>query len=584
MSGYTIDIPEDGLLSKRVSEVLSAAAGSPRRRWSPRMSPTLRLRQSAQDDGQLLPGDGKVMAASSPGSSPRRRWSPRISPNLSRRRQYEPLSPNGDKDNFKENSSPLADFSAENIPAPNFSGTGVLTPRLSNFSLPSPTPRARCQQDRISFGMSSNGGSSRDDSKMEIPSVNPSQLSPIFRFDNKGYVAGSKEAVVTNREKVTGQNVGRNAAHFAKEKEIKDKFAELLKVKRPSTGTNAIKQTLTNLHQICGSLSTLDDLIRAKAFLIANQTDNGRFVNAALKTDFKGRTPLHLFSCNKTLATAIGIPSAFDIETREYLRLYQQSTYDPENLERHAIQFLIGDLLAAYPGAMMIRDDDGFIPFECGLIEWVDLSHNRGNMNHPNETSYLPNLSSYKRAVSQVWGSTSSTLLSAVKLAGRSMIPSETNGGTPSKSPRKNCDVERGDSRNAIFSPNRVENTSSGGEHALKAADNALKDRSFPSHVRLNPHARFSLLMLSAVTDQLDSYMSPDKCRTKTSELGHDMHKESFDETMKTIRKFRNTYGSIDIGSIVIQTGKFHLSVHLKRKGVFLNMISHWIQWHPSLI
>jgi hypothetical protein len=506
-----------------------------------------------------------------------------MSPSLRRRQKYESLTPKGNEDNFKENTSPLSDFSIE---TPNLSGCGVLeTPKSGKFSLPSPAPRARfslntIQQGHFPFGVSSNGSKGKDESKMEIPSMQPSKASPIFRLDARLFPTGTEAELP--REKSTGKQDRNDHDPFSNENKDQDEFADLLKERRSSMGASPMQRTSTDLHQLCGNLSTLDDLMRAKSFLIGNHTDNGRIANSASKTDFKGRTPLHLFSCNKVLATAIGIPNEYDVETREFLRLYQQPTYDPEsNLERHVMRFLIGDLLAANPGAMMIRDDDGFIPFECGLIEWVNLRHNHGITNQANETSFLPKFSSYTRAVSQVWDSTSTTFLGAVKLAGRSMMPGDLNGETPSKSPRKTHDVERGDSRSALFSPNREEDGQCGKVPVIKAGDHVLKDGSYPSRVRLIPHARFTLLMLSAVVDQLDSYMSPDGFRSRASlmrgELGHDMSKEAFDMAMREIRTFREVYGSVDISSTVVQTGKFRIVCEFGAwGGMFLILIS-WL-------
>jgi hypothetical protein len=297
----------------------------------------------------------------------------------------------------------------------------------------------------------------------------------------------------------------------------------------------------------------LDDLVRAKSLLVGAYAENDGVMNSASKTDHKGRTPLHVFSYNKVLAAAIGIPNSFDLETKGYTNLYQQPTFDPEsNLERHVLRFLIGDLLAAYPRAMTIHDDDGHIPFEGGLVEWVNLCHNRGITNEEVDTSYLSNFASYTNAV---WESTSTTLRSAVKMAGRRST--KTGGDT---SLRRAQDIEHGEENRAkTRSPNREEDFNyTGNESVLKAGEQS-KDRNFPISARLTPRVRFTLTMLSAVVDQLDGYMRPELFRSKSfrvrSELGYDK-KEAFNRAMKERQSFREVNDSVDITSTVVQTGK----------------------------
>jgi hypothetical protein len=559
MSSHGVDSPKDGLLSRRDSEVL-AAGGSPRRRWSPRLSPRL-----------------------SPSSLRRRHQYEqlKISPKTSLEAEAEEEANNY----LKENTSPLAELSMN-------SGTSMPYPKLSSgarrvlespssaahLSMPSPGPRPRFSLSALRpFSLSMGSGGSKpqrstnnsdtykeEGSKAHAPS-------PIFRFNVQSFADGTEAVLPEGTVEETDR--GSSNDPLDRDKKEQDDFDNLVKERKGSIGaTTAVNNpcavpakdrqgaigTSTDLHEICSTISTLDDVLRAKAFLIGSKTENGCIVNSASKTDYKGRTPLHVFSYNKVLAAAIGIPNEFDGESREYLRIYDQPSFDPEsNLEKHVIRFLNGDLLAAYPGAMMIIDDDGHIPFEGGLIEWVNVCHNRGITSEAAVPNYPSNFASYTSAMTQVWESTSTAVRSARKSV---MLASGLNGGSPRKSPINSRDVERGDSnRTSIFSPDRRQAFDHTGEEPVKTKDH-LKDRAFPSFVRLTPQARFIFMMLSAVVDQLDHYMSPDlgsRSPRTSRERGYDtLNKESFERAQQELRRFRETYGSVNITSMVVQTSK----------------------------
>ena len=365
----------------------------------------------------------------------------------------------------------------------------------------------------------------------------------------------------------------------------RDGFPAFAKERTVPFGSSPIaNRNTTALHELCGNISTSDDLLRAKSFLKKSQSGEGSNGNIASKIDFKGRTPLHCFSCNKVLATAIGTPGQQDLETKEYLKLCNQPSLDPEtNLERDAIRFLVCDLLASNPGAMVIRDDDGFIPFQSALVDWINLGHDRGAESQASEEAgYLPDFSSYTRAVSQVWGSTSTTFLSAVKRASRTMTPGDMDSGFPTKFRFRANDAERCESVGATMSPDRLDQSKSESQTKLACGDLGT---STSNRVALTPQSRFALIMLSAVIDQLDNSISPDRFGSVTSskhnDLGYDFHKESFERAMREMRTyFRNVYGSVDISSIVVQTGKFYALVHSFRCKSHSNFSIPNFKWH----
>jgi len=92
-----------------------------------------------------------------------------------------------------------------------------------------------------------------------------------------------------------------------------------------------------------------------------------------------------------------------------------------------------------------------------------------------------------------------------------------------------------------------------------------MKARRFPSKVQLSAHLRFTLVMLSAVVDQLDHFMAPGSFKKEVAQnrggLGYDLQVESFDRAMNELRTFREIYGSVDISTTVVQRGELPLDL-----------------------
>jgi hypothetical protein len=291
----------------------------------------------------------------------------------------------------------------------------------------------------------------------------------------------------------------------------------------------------SELHEICQNANSVEDLMRAKSFLASQKSRDSNF---ALKTDGRGRTPMHLFSSNKDLAIALGTHNEFDLETREYFLLNHQPSFDQDAYsEKKLVRFVVGELLTAYPGAMMIRDDHGHIPFQGALVEWVDICHDRRTSNYSRPTVFSPFTGAAEK-LTQVWETTSTTVLSAVKLAGRHIKSSASGGNVLSE------DIEVG------IGPAKQHSL-----HQESGEKSGNNDQRFPSNVQLSHHVRFILVMLSAIVDRLDQYMSPESI--KRGEFG-DLQADSFDRVISELRSFREIYGSVDISATIVQAGKFY--------------------------
>lgn len=545
----------DGLLDRRDREVLraaspayaSSAGSSPRRRWSPKSS-----------GGHSSPG------------VPRSRWSPvrwspsRLSPSsLRRRKKYQELQvqTNGSSDdeegddipNFKENASPITELSMDGIPVPSLgslrphyesplSGPSSIpspaaAPRFSLKTLrrrdshpPNPSPASSSQHQSQGFQESKRG------SQSSSQSTTPLECGPlpVFRFKLHTLPDGT-EAVLPRRVEVSPQN-----------KEEQDDFDQFLKERQtssilhkptspqapesiPKTGVTASE---IDLHTLCAGMSTWDDVFRAKNFLTGH-------IDHASKLDTQGRTPLHVLSSNKILATAVGVPHELDLETREYLQIFEQPTTEPSEstLEKHLIRFLVGDLLPANPSAMMIRDNNGQISFEAVLGQWVTESHQRSVSNDSQQQTGNSTGFSYSTAMGHVWEST-------MKMAGCSAVAGNTS---PQAGSLLRTDLERGSvGCSPTFSPKGHKNESRG-------IEDELKDKAFPSFIRLTPQARFALTMLSLVVDQLERYISLDISPRNLQRTGRDADKDNFARAQKGLREFQERYGSVNIVLSVVQ-------------------------------
>eukprot|EP00980_Cylindrotheca_fusiformis_P018831 scaffold6276_cov138-Cylindrotheca_fusiformis.AAC.18 len=291
----------------------------------------------------------------------------------------------------------------------------------------------------------------------------------------------------------------------------------------------------SDLHAACRNMSTLDDILRARCILNGKK---GPVINSASKKDSSGSTPMHLLSSNKTLSSAMYGRHEFDFESTGYLTFQHQSTFDSNepdsSLPNHVVQFVVNDLLAAYPPAMMLKDKDGFLPFQSSLVDWVHSCHNniRGTVK---EITYPRS-----NRISQVWETTSSTLRGAVNLGSR-------RGGFESSNSAR--DLERGSiSRRQVFSPANKDGAESMNE-------GHCKDRAFSTLVRLSPHACFTLRLLSAVTDQLDIYNSSKPVISPRSNgFQTELNIHSLQRARAELKQFRRAYGSVDIVSIIVQT------------------------------
>eukprot|EP00934_Nitzschia_sp_Nitz4_P003838 Nitzschia sp. Nitz4//scaffold58_size112336//91997//95608//NITZ4_004047-RA/size112336-processed-gene-0.225-mRNA-1//-1//CDS//3329555031//3828//frame0 len=536
-SGRRLETRDRQVLRAASPAFASSPSSSPRRRWSPRSS------------------------GSSPGRQ-RSRWSPsrwspsRISPN---RRKYEELGGGTDDDslgdndgvdipNFKENDSPIAELSMDGIPVPDKDAKPqgqespafepVNSPASRSYSLLRSIGRRPSEQPRPKASNPTNSPCKEQkqreiQSSPQISSPGKSESHQVFRFKLQTLEDGT-EAVIPAPLQTTDVPSTKSEEFdtFLQQRRGSSKGSNLNTSENSSVMQPTLPQTVeshrADLHVLCRTMSTWDDLMRAKSFLLGH-------LEHASRTDSHGRTPLHLIASNKYLASAIGIPSEQDLDCPEELHLMEQPTTDlsEPNLERHLIRFIVGDLLAANPGALLLRDDKGYIPFESVLFEWVHSSKKIvGSRECPSDTTATT--FSYSTAVNHVWNSTK-------KMVGRH--PSFVSTRNATRGIPLEGDIECGtDNGSVSYSPQD-------GTTLNEDKKPEGKDKNVHRSVYLSPQARFVLTAVSAVLDQLELALN-----SKQGARPPPHSKQGNASVLKELRAYQENVGSVNIVSSVVQT------------------------------
>jgi hypothetical protein len=240
-------------------------------------------------------------------------------------------------------------------------------------------------------------------------------------------------------------------------------------------------RSVSELHGLCACMTTIDDVRLARSLFVGGSQEE------VLRRDYKGETLMHAFSNNKMLA--VRLTRKTDFETKDFFVLYQQPTFDQKT--RHQLQELTSKLLLEYllpsfPEAMMVEDKKGYIPFEEGLLDWVATIQKPNDLFATDNAYYSMQLSSYTNAVSDAvssaWKSTSTTFMTAMS--------------------------KMTDNNNSVGKGHDLEKGGTGGLHQVSSQDELEGEKGdtprISNKMKLSPHARFCLQMLSLVIDQLE--------------------------------------------------------------------------------
>jgi len=242
----------------------------------------------------------------------------------------------------------------------------------------------------------------------------------------------------------------------------------------------------TLLHEVCRSAVTIDDLLRIEKQHIS--------VQAAGCSDDRGQTPMHLLARNSKLSYTLAAANGQD--TRQ-----QHSLFDTDNdlsrTQKQIQSFVVGDLLKAYPAAMITCDSHGYIPFEGSLVSWVNASHHASKPD--TSSSGAAATDGFPARMSSLWMSTKTLTSLGTRWSAHSSHrnPSSLHA-VPEDEPESpgTRDIEAAPRKPSLSPQNRAQMSRPG-------ADN--RSRSFPINIALTLHAHFCFGLLSAILDQLDS-------------------------------------------------------------------------------
>lgn len=284
--------------------------------------------------------------------------------------------------------------------------------------------------------------------------------------------------------------------------------------------------TTTKLHRLCRAMITFGDILLAKSILSSEDAYNNK--NSASIKDESGATPLHVIAWNIALAEKVCGQSG---EAKGFSKLYPQSSFDTleaeSTLKKEVVKFLVHDLLTANPKAMVQVDNEGFIPFQAGLARWV----------HTCQNSVL-NAATRKNgrnssAMGQVWESTSLTLNNAMKLAkGKAVSMSQ-----------KRLSVGDGDLEQRLHAEFHPE------VNAFENCENTDAE----TFVVLSEHARFILIMLSAIIHRLE--MNGTSREISSPRFGDNANNSGF-ERARIGRGGKRIEGAREIATTIIEEGK----------------------------
>ncbi|CAJ1910333.1 unnamed protein product [Cylindrotheca closterium] len=288
--------------------------------------------------------------------------------------------------------------------------------------------------------------------------------------------------------------------------------------------------TTTKLHRLCQNMLTFGDILLAKSILSSEDAYNDK--NSASIKDDRGATPLHVFARNKALAAKV-CPYHGE-SSKGFSKLYPQSssfdTLEAEsNLKKEIVKFLVHDLLAASPKATVQVNNEGFIPFQAGIADWVHTCQNNVRNAASRKTGR------HTTTMGQVWESTSTTLTNAMKLA-----QGKATGGSQAKLSLE--DLEQGQGLQAGV-PSVSNNTS----------ENHHETREVGNLVALSEHARFIFIMLSAIIDRLEMH---DSSRQASSpRFGNSFSNQGgFERTGRmNIRGLKRIEGASEIAATIIE-------------------------------
>ncbi|CAB9503043.1 Potassium ion channel Yvc1 [Seminavis robusta] len=261
----------------------------------------------------------------------------------------------------------------------------------------------------------------------------------------------------------------------------------------------------TKLHELCNQAKTVQDLQQVRSQLLNLRLPRRDILNFARVSDGKGCTPLHLVSENTAIAehldsnanNIIAADKENDIWLPDIATPKSFSNTPDASRELIVQNFILDFLLVANPRAAMSRDNDGKIPFERCINEWIIESYD--SMVHMAATSRRDSFA--PKVVLDALRSTaviarSSGLIGSKRHSTAAAMDGSTLQSPPEKSTSLGLSQDPSSGRKET--PGATRNTSEG----------PARKRCFPIHVCVSSQLVFALKMLSAIMGRLDKLAS----------------------------------------------------------------------------
>jgi hypothetical protein len=268
-------------------------------------------------------------------------------------------------------------------------------------------------------------------------------------------------------------------------------------------------------------------------------------IETASTLDQFGRTPLHVLSENKSLADSIwryqspdtpvsplhrspgndGVAwtASFSSPSKSHRLLSRASnvgstkSLNGENIVRllnepniemlDLLETVVETLWRAYPPAMMTTDDQGFVPFEGAINDWVSSCRTDSGKTFP---TLVPDNHSTIRSFVQTVSAPSSMMPSLQQLKS-TLTPKWINAsGLVYQNHQSNGGSLRSVAPPLPGSPLDVENGAIGSPYASKVSPEQQKISATYCRVKVTPHLLFSIKMLSMLLECMTDLSSMD--------------------------------------------------------------------------
>jgi len=253
----------------------------------------------------------------------------------------------------------------------------------------------------------------------------------------------------------------------------------------------------TNLHKACFSASCFEDF---RSQITSSYSSNADITFDMKKKDCNGRNPFHLLALNKTLVSSMA-------KEEDYQDGY--ANLDVSKIATFS-DFIIKALLPICPSILLDEDDNGFLPFEEIILQWIDDAHGDDHqqcslkLNLPDTDLRIENVQTKLRdktltAVKESGSDSSDLECSSSNTYGTENLLISSSSSSPSRCKSKDLPSLH----SAATRPEENIHKDLESMQGLKLCYSRLH-QFFPVNVQTTIHVKYALYLLSDIIDCLD--------------------------------------------------------------------------------